>query len=152
VAGPPAAEPGDLTPQPPAGFAVHDRTSPFLDVIGPLYSRTTDAGLELALVIDERHANRRGDAHGGVLATLADVALGYATSATQDPPTGLTTTSLSIDYAGAVRTGDTVIATVEVQHIGRRVAFANCYLHCDGRRVVRASAVFAKPPDAPPAG
>lgn len=128
---------------PPPGFAPHDRTSPFFDLIGPLWSRQTDSGLELALAIDERHVNARGLAHGGVLAALADVALGYATSGSQYPPVRLTTASLTIDFAGSVKNGETIIATVDVQHVGRRLAFANCYLRCGERRVVRASAVFA---------
>lgn len=132
-----------MSHRPPAGFAPHDRSSPFFDLIGPLWSRQTHAGLELALAIDERHVNARGLAHGGVLAALADVALGYATSGSQDPPTRLTTASLTIDFAGAVKSGETVVATVDIQRVGRRLAFANCYLHCAERRVVRASAVFA---------
>ncbi len=130
-------------PQPPPGFERHDRNSPFLDLIGPLWARRGQTGLELALVIDERHINARGFAHGGVLATLADVALGHAASVTQDPPARLTTASLTIDYVRAVRSGQTVIATVDVQRVGRRMAFANCYLHCGEQRVVRASAVFS---------
>jgi acyl-coenzyme A thioesterase 13 len=131
---------GDVTP--PPGFAEHGRSSPFFDLIGPLWSRQTDAGLELALAIDDRHVNARGFAHGGVLAALADVALGYAAATSQDPPVRLVTASLVIDFAGAVQAGETVIATVDVQHVGGRLAFANCYLHCGERRVVRASAVF----------
>jgi acyl-coenzyme A thioesterase 13 len=129
--------------RPPPGFERHDRTSPFLDLIGPLWSRRTGAGLELALAIDERHVNGRGFAHGGVLAALADVALGYAASSAEEPPVRLITASLTIDYVGTVRSGQTVIATVDVQRVGRRLAFANCYLHCGEQRVVRASAVFS---------
>jgi len=33
-----------------------------------------------------------------------------------------------------------------VQRVGRRLAFANCYLHCGEQRVVRASAVFSVTP------
>ena len=126
-----------------AGFAPHERTSPFLDLIGPVLSRRTADGLELALRIDERHVNARGFAHGGVLAALADVALGYAASSSQDPPARLITASLTIDFAGAVQAGEVVIARVDVHRVGRRIAFANCYLSSDDRRVVHARAVFA---------
>lgn len=129
--------------QPPDGFEVHDRISPFLDLIGPLWSRRGEAGLELAMAIDQRHLNQRGFAHGGVLATLADVALGYASSESAQPPARLITASLTIDYVGPVRSGQVVIATVDVQRVGRRVAFANCYLQCGDERVARASAVFS---------
>lgn len=125
------------------GFTAHSRTSPFFNLIGPLLSRQTENGLEFALAIDERHVNARGLAHGGVLAALADVALGYATSGSQDPPARLVTASLTIDFAGAVKQDEFVTATVDVQQVGGRLAFANCHLLCGDRRVVRASAVFA---------
>jgi acyl-coenzyme A thioesterase 13 len=128
---------------PLAGFSPHERTSPFLDLIGPVLSRSTDDGTEFALAIDERHVNARGFAHGGVLAALADVALGYASSSSQDPPVRLITASLTIDFAGAVQSGETVVARVDIQRVGRRMAFANCYLTSGDRRVVHASAVFA---------
>jgi hypothetical protein len=36
-----------------------------------------------------------------------------------------------------------VVSTVDVQRVGARLAFANCYLHCGDQRLARASAVFA---------
>ena len=128
---------------PDAGeFAPFARTSPFLDLIGPVLSRRVDSDTEFALAIDDRHVNARGLAHGGVLASLADVALGYATALQEDPPVRLITASMSIDFAGPVEKGELVVARVDVQRIGRRMAFANCYLSCDERRIARASAVF----------
>jgi acyl-coenzyme A thioesterase 13 len=134
----------DRTGAIPTGFQPHARTNPFLDLIGPVCSRHVDDALEFTLVIDERHVNGRGSAHGGVLAALADVALGYASSGSTTPPAHLTAASLTIDYVGPAKPGDTVVATVEIQHVGRRLAFANCYLCSEGRRVVHASAVFAR--------
>jgi acyl-coenzyme A thioesterase 13 len=131
------------TTDPLAGFSPHERSSPYLDLIGPVLSRSTDSGPEFALTIDERHVNARGFAHGGVLAALADVAMGYATSGSQDPPAHLITAGLTLSFAGAVHTGETVVARVDIQRLGRRMAFANCYLTTDDRRVVHASAVFA---------
>src|SRR5436190_11050570 len=130
-------------PDPLAGFAPHHRSSPFLDLIGPLLSRRTESEIEFALQLDDRHVNARGFAHGAVLAALADVALGYAAATSQEPPVKLVTASLTIDFAGAVERGDVVIATVDVQRVGGRLAFANCYLRSGDRRVARASAVFA---------
>lgn len=131
------------TAGPPAGFEPFERSSPYLDLIGPILARRTDAGLEFALTIDERHVNARDMAHGGVLSALADVAMGYATATSQDPPAYLITASLTISFAGAVRKGETVVATTDVHRIGRRMAFANCYLTSGEKRVVHASAVFS---------
>jgi acyl-coenzyme A thioesterase 13 len=128
---------------PPGGFTRHPRSSPFLDLIGPLYSRGTGAGLQLALRADQRHTNGSGFVHGGILATLADLALGYAMASSEDPPLALTTASLTIDFAGSATPGDLLTTTVDIQRIGTRMAFANCYLHVAERRIARASGIYA---------
>ena len=75
---------------------------------------------------------------------MADVALGYAAEGSVDPPVRLITTSISADFAGSAEVGEWVEARVDVQRVGRRMAFANAYLHVGERRIVRASAVFAR--------
>ena len=132
-------------PNPPPGFAPLFRTSPFLETVGPLFYRKDAAlGLVIGLRVAEKHANARGIAHGGLLVTLADIALGYRTAFAQDPPIGMITANLTADFAGAAKMGDWVEAHVDVQKIGSRLIFANAYLMVDGERIVRASAVFAR--------
>ncbi len=131
-------------PGAPEGFLPSERSSPFLDLVGPLLSRACAEGPdEVALVIDERHLNARGFAHGGVLSALADAALGWAASRSKDPPAHLITINLTIDLASAARAGDAIIAKVDVQRVGTKVAFANCYLEVDERRIAHASGIFA---------
>ncbi len=130
---------------PPPGFEPLFRTSPFLDTIGPVFSRRDpERGLVVGLRIAAKHANARGIAHGGLLVTLADIALGYHMAFSQDPPAGLITASLTADFAGVAKVGDWVEVHVDVQKLGGRLAFANAYLAVDGERIVRASAVFAR--------
>lgn len=126
----------------PAGFGPVYRRSAFLDAIGPVYGKGAGGEMVLGLRVEEKHANARGFAHGGVLATLADVSLGYATASASDPPTSLVTTSLTINYVGAARVGDWVESRVEIQKQGSRLAFANCYLDVGGERIAHASGVF----------
>ena len=120
------------------------RTSPLVDLLGPFYARGDGSNLVLGLRVAEKHTNSRGFAHGGVLLTLADVALGYAAEGSIDPPARLITSSVSADFAGSAEFGDWVEARVDVQRVGKRMAFANAYLHVGERRVVRASAVFIR--------
>ena len=132
-------------PNPPPGFAPLFRTSPFLETVGPLFYRKDAAlGLVIGLRVAEKHANARGIAHGGLLLTLADIALGYRTAFAQDPPVAMLTANLTADFAGSAKIGDWVEAHVDVQKIGSRLIFANAYLMVDGERIVRASAVFAR--------
>ena len=134
-----------MDPQPPAGFEPLFRTSPFLDLTGPYFHRKEpDGSFIVGMRVLPKHANARGGAHGGLLMTLIDIALGYRAALSQDPPAALTTASLSADFAGAPKVGDWVEAHVDVQKVGSRLAFANAFLVVNGERVVRASAVFAR--------
>ena len=128
--------------QPPAGFTTLFRTSPVAELIGPIYSRGVGLELELGLYAQQKHCNLRGGVHGGVFATLADMALGYTLAFASDPPRGYVTANLTIDYAGGARVGDWMFTRTDVQRQGGRLAFANCYIQVGEQRIVRASAVF----------
>jgi acyl-CoA thioesterase FadM len=54
----------------------------------------------------------------------------------------MVTASLTIDYAGSAKFGDWIEIHVDVQKVGRTMAFANCYFTVDSKRIVRASGVF----------
>ena len=126
----------------PRDFKPLFRTSPVLDLIGPLYCRGEGPNLVIGLRAEEKHCNARGTVHGGILATLADVALGYVMAFSSNPPTRLVTANLSLDFAGAANAGDWLEARVDIQKQGSRLSFANCYITVGEQRVVRASAVF----------
>ena len=126
----------------PPGFKPLFRTSPVLDLIGPIYSLGEGKNLVLGLRAETKHCNSRGTVHGGIVATLADVALGYVMAFTSDPPGNLLTANLSLDYAGSANAGDWLEARVDIQKQGSRLSFANCYILAQGERIVRASAVF----------
>ena len=126
----------------PEGFAPLYRSSPFLETIGPLYSRGSGESLAIALRIAAKHTNARGFAHGGVLSTLADIALGYAMESAAGKSVSLVTASLALDYAGTAKRGDWIETNTDIQKIGARLAFANAYLCVGSTRIVRASAVF----------
>lgn len=130
------------TDDPPSGFAPLLRTSPLLDALGPFYGRGRGLDLVVGLRVAQKHTNARGTLHGGVVATLSDVALGYALAFSTDPPLGLVTASMTVDYTGSARVGDWVEARVDGARIGRTLAFANAWLTVGGTRIARASAVF----------
>jgi len=127
----------------PEGFEPIFRSSSFLDLLGPIYNRKSSAGLVIGLRAEEKHCNARGLVHGGVLSSLADIALGYNAAFAGEQPTPMVTASLSIDYAGAAKLGDWIEIETEVQKVGRSLAFANCYFVVGATRIARASAVFS---------
>jgi uncharacterized protein (TIGR00369 family) len=136
-------------PRIPEGFRRIERLSPFNALVGPLYERRDGETVSIGLAIEARHTNSRGICHGGVLATLADLALGYAMLAKSGETGGqrqggFVTAHLAVDYAGAAKAGDWVESRAQIQRVGSRLAFANCYLVVDEKPIVRASAIFAR--------
>ena len=126
----------------PPGFAPLFRTSPFLESLGPLYSVGFGASMVIGLRVQEKHTNARGALHGGVLAAVADIALGYGLATSTEPPTSMVTANLSVDFAGGAKIGDWVETSLDVQKVGARMAFANVYFSVGRERIARASGVF----------
>ncbi|PMX45318.1 MULTISPECIES: PaaI family thioesterase, partial [unclassified Pseudomonas] len=108
----------------PEGFVSLPRSSPLLDLLGPAYCRGEGLQLEIGLRADNRHANGRGTVHGGVLATLADIGMGYAMAFSSEPPLPLITASMTVDYLGAVQVGEWITVRLEHHKRGRQMAFA----------------------------
>jgi len=133
------------TPELPEGYAPLSRSSPLLELIGPVYCRGSGLQLEIGLRADHRHANGRGTVHGGILATLADIGMGYAMAFASDPPLPLITASMHLDYLGAVQVGEWIDVRLEHSKRGRQMAFATVTLQVGERVVARANAVFAVP-------
>ena len=131
----------------PQGFRRVERPTrnPFNELVGPFYERREAEAVSLGLRIEERHLNSRGFCHGGLLATLADLALGYSMLAAAKGLTNFVTVHLSVDYVDAAKEGDWVESQVDIQRIASKLAFANCYLLSGERRIVHASALFALP-------
>jgi acyl-coenzyme A thioesterase 13 len=126
----------------PKDFEPIFRTSPFLDLIGPIYYKKNEGEFIFGLRIQEKHCNARNLVHGGVFCSLADIALGQSAAYKNTEPTPIVTTNLSIDYAGSAKLGDWIEVNSDVQKVGKRMAFANCYFSVGGKRIVRASGIF----------
>ena len=128
---------------PPRGFELFEFPSPFIDQAGPFYIKGSGHDLVVGAFVESRHTNHGGFAHGGFIATFADIALGYACATLVDPPAGALTLNLSIDYSGTDRLGDWIESRVELYKPEGRTKFANAYILCNGKRIARASAVYA---------
>jgi uncharacterized protein (TIGR00369 family) len=127
----------------PDGFVVSARTSPFIELIGPLYTCDDERGIVIGLEVRRDHLNTRGRLHGAIVAALADIVLGRNAAAATDPPTPLVTSSLTIDFIAAADEGDWIEATAEAIRVGRRLGFARALLRRGDRIVAQASGVFA---------
>ena len=129
---------------PAAGFAAMEDPGPFAEHVGPFYVRDGgDGRFALGLHAAPEHANSAGAVHGGLLATLCDLAIGHAVRARADEISGAATVSLTTDYLAPAKPGAWLEAHVEIEKLGGRLAFADCSVTADGREVVRARAVFS---------
>lgn len=126
----------------PDGFKPIFRSSPYLELLGPIYNKKTNSGLIIGLRAEQKHCNARDLVHGGVISSLADIALGYNAAFRGNEPVPMVTANLNVDYAGSAKLGDWIEIEVDVQKVGRSMAFANCYFFVDSKRIARASAVF----------
>lgn len=128
--------------KPPAGFRPLTHQSPFRKLCGPLYERIEAHGVAIGHYVAAKHGNMSDFVHGGMLAMLADSALGLAIVTRGRHIERAVTTSLSVDYLGNAAVGEWIEARAEVHKIGRRMAFASCQIVCKDEPIVRASGAF----------
>jgi uncharacterized protein (TIGR00369 family) len=128
---------------PPEGFTPHFRRSAVTDPWEPLFSRRTQNAIEIGFVIGAAHCNSRGFLHGGVVASLADNAMGLscATALGQEAG-GLVTVGLSVDYIAAAKMGGWLQITPRILRAKGGVVFADALAVCGGENIARASAGF----------
>ena len=116
-----------LTDDIPAGFQPAQFNGPYLQQGGTYYVRSTDACYEIGLRVGEQHINYIDIAHGGVLSTLADVALSFQVYLRERPNPTVTTASLTTNFLAAARLGDWLVASAVIDRNGKRTA------HVSGR-------------------
>jgi uncharacterized protein (TIGR00369 family) len=93
----------------------------------------------VSLHAEARHANPMGTLHGGILADLADAAMGMAYASTLDEGEAFTTLELKINFLRPVWTAQ-LTATGTVKQRGRTVGLTECdVVDEDGRLIAHAS-------------
>jgi uncharacterized protein (TIGR00369 family) len=126
----------------PAGFEPHFRKSPFTDPWEPLYSKKTEKSVHMGLRLARSHTNARGLIHGGLIASLADNAMGYSCAQATEWKTSFVTVSLSVDYVGSAQIGQWLAAECEVIKAGSTLCFAQSLIKADGAVIARANGTF----------
>jgi uncharacterized protein (TIGR00369 family) len=132
----------------PEGFEPHYRKSPVTDPWEPLYSRRTPGQVEIGVRLASAHCNSRGLLHGGVIAALADNAMGLALGAHREAakgataPGGAVTTTLNVDYLASAKVGAWLQVTPRVLRSQGSTGVVDALVHADETLVARANAVF----------
>lgn len=123
----------------PAGFSPG-----FLDHGGPYFLKARPGRpMLVGLRICPHHINYKDAAHGGVISTLADVALSHAIYDAERPRLAPSTIALQVNYLRSARLGDWLEAQVRIDRLGGRTAYTSGEIVCDGEAVATMSGVFA---------
>jgi acyl-CoA thioesterase len=119
-------------------------SSPFLEMLGTELVEKGDGRATLALNLSEMHLRTRGIAHGGVIATLLDTAMGVAVS-TQTPDGSFAVTcQLNVNFVRPGWNGERLLINAEVSHTGATTAVARADMTTeDGASVAISSGTFS---------
>ncbi len=127
----------------PPGFAPLEIAAGFAADFGPIYAQREGERVRYGFRVEEKHLNPRGMAHGGALATFADMQLAALMRTGVLAPKQAPTISLSVDFLAPVQAGAWVQGEIDLVARSGRLAFAQTVLRVEGTPVVRTSAKFA---------
>jgi len=126
----------------PAGFDPQSRRSPLTDPWEPIYSKQTPDALILGLRLATPHTNARGFVHGGLIAALADKAMGHSCAHKMHGADSLVTVSMSIDFILSAQIGQWLTVETDVIKTGGTLCFAQCFVKADNIVIARANGTF----------
>jgi uncharacterized protein (TIGR00369 family) len=127
----------------PHGFEPHFRRSPLTDPWEPIYSRRTADAVHIGLRLAAPHTNSRGLIHGGLIAALADNAMGLSCGVRlEGGGSRLVTVGLAIDFIGTAQVGQWLCVESNVIRTGSTLCFAQCLVTADDVVIARANGTF----------
>jgi len=124
------------------------RRSPLTEPWQPIYANTTDKAVILGLRLAEPHTNSRGLIHGGLIAALADAAMGYSCAHRMGNASSLVTIGLAMDFIGSAKIGEWLTIESDVVKTGSTICFVQCLATADDSVIARANATFRVVPKA----
>ena len=127
------AEPGWA----PVGFG-----TPFLDRSGPYFVPADPALRGLAMRVRWEHVNYVSIAHGGVLATFADVALSYQLFLLEEGGLPITTVSMAVNYLAPAKLDDWLVSEVRIERVGGKLAHTSGRIVCGDTTLLTMTGVY----------
>ena len=118
-------------------------SSAFTALVGIEFTAIERGQCTLRLAIEDKHFNSTGRAHGGVVFTLLDSAMGAAAFSVLEPHEVTATIECKINYTRAV-TGGELECTGKVMHAGTRTIVVDGEVWQDGALVAKCLGTFAR--------
>jgi uncharacterized protein (TIGR00369 family) len=114
--------------------------SGFGRAMGPWYEKREAGATTLGFRVEERHTNRLGIVHGGMMMAFADVVLGDAGRLVTGKPS--VTMRMAVDFVGPGRLGEWIEGSGEVSRFTRNLVFVRARLWRGRHTLMTASGVF----------
>lgn len=124
------------------GFEPHFRSSGLTDPWEPIFFKRDNKMIILGLRAGAPHVNSRGFVHGGLIAALADNAMGLSCAEQRGGDSRGVTVSLAVDYLGIAEQGQWLTFETEFVRLGSSLSFAQAFVRADGVACARANATF----------
>ncbi|WP_417515433.1 PaaI family thioesterase [Minwuia sp.] len=134
-----------LHPDVPEGFKPFGARDGMFGVVGPIYGKVADGEASLGFRVEEKHLNPVGTCHGGMLATLVDVQIGFGAAVLMGRRIFLPTINLNCDFLAPPQLGQWVHGRTELVRATPRMAFCNAWLYCEDEIVLRANGIMKVP-------
>ncbi|OON68569.1 PaaI family thioesterase [Hymenobacter sp. CRA2] len=115
----------------------------FMHLIGADLTTIEPGRVQAELKLELQHQQQRGFAHGGLVATLADLVAGFAGVTLIPDEYGLVTADLRVSYLHP-GLGDKLVATGWVLKAGRRLHFCEAEVRAFGGKNPAEGLVIAK--------
>jgi len=125
----------------PPGYVQTELLDPFEIHIGPVFERREDGGRRFLLIADDRHVNMRGVVHGGLLMTLADLAIGQAVWDATAHAT-VVTVGMQSQFLKPAHVGDRIEVTPQIMRRTKSLVFARGDFMVGGEVIYTATSLW----------
>ncbi len=125
------------------GFELVPMHGPFVHGIVRQFARPETHHLRFRALVLAEHCNGYATAHGGFLATLADIWLAYNIYHRLPQGARMVTANLTVDYLTPVGAGDWLESQIDRVRLGSRLCHASGAILTTGRPVVAMRGTFA---------
>lgn len=113
----------------------------FSSLVGPIWAKRDGEGWRYGFLAEDKHENRQGAVHGGMLMTFADHAIGFVAWEAAGRRKCVTM-QLENQFLAAVKNGDFVECETEIVRAAKTVIFLRGVLKVKGRPVMAANGIW----------
>lgn len=126
----------------PTGFVPAQFTKGFLDASGPYFLKEEVDNIIVGMRVQAHHVNYIKVAHGGVMTTLADVALSLQVHRSETPNLPVSTVSLTTNFLSGAKLDDWIEATAHIDRIGKKLAYVSGKIVGSDKTILTMNGVF----------